>query len=190
MAVDLARFSGAVLAGGTSTRMGRDKALIDLGDRRLVQVAVDALTAAGATEVFVVGGDMTALEALGLLVVPDEFPGEGPLGGVITALDHAAEAIVAVLACDHTSTEAPAVRSIVGALGEGDVVVPVVEGRRQTMHAAWRREVRTHLRTRFESGARSLREGLAGLDVVALLDGDPCWFHDADVSSDLPPPRQ
>ena len=27
-------------------------------------------------------------------------------------------------------------------------------------------------------------------DVVALLDGDPCWFHDADVSSDLPPPRQ
>jgi molybdopterin-guanine dinucleotide biosynthesis protein A len=170
--------------------MGRDKALIDIGERRLVEVAISALADAGAAEIFVVGGDETALGALGLVTVADQFPGEGPLGGVVTALDHAVHPVVAVLACDHVATEGPAVRSIVGALGTADVVVPVVEGRWQTMHAAWRRSIRNSLRVRFEAGARSLRQGMAGLDVVQLLDGDPCWFRDADVASDLPPPRQ
>ncbi len=183
-------FSGAVLAGGASTRMGRDKALIQIGDRRLVEVAASALAEAGAGEVFVVGGDAEALAALGFEVVGDEFPGEGPLGGVITALERAHHDIVAVLACDHIATEAPAVRSVVGALGTGDVAVPIVEGRSQTMHAAWRRSTRAHLRSRFEAGARSLRQGMAGLDVVQLLDGDPCWYRDADVASDLPPATQ
>lgn len=190
MGAESPAFSGVVLAGGSSSRMGRDKALIDLGDRRLIEVAAEALRGAGAAEVFVVGGDRPALEALGLRVVDDTYPGEGPLGGIITALTAATEPVVAVLACDHTATQAPAVRTIVGALGRGDVVVPVVDGRRQTLHAAWRRAVVEHLRDRFEAGARSVRQGIEGLDVVALLDGDPCWFHDADVSSDLPPPRQ
>ena len=186
MAVEGEVFSGAILAGGASSRMGRDKAMIEIGDTRLIQVAVDALADAGAAEIFVVGGDAEALSALGLRVVADEFPGEGPLGGIITALDSATAPTVAVLACDHLSTEGPAVRSIVGALGTGDVVVPVVEGRQQTLHAAWRREARHTLRARFVAGARSVRDGLAGLSVVQLLDADPCWFRDADVSADLP----
>jgi molybdenum cofactor guanylyltransferase len=190
MAVEGEAFSGAILAGGASSRMGRDKAMIEIGERRLIQVSVDALVDAGAAEIFVVGGDADALGTLGLRVVGDEFPGEGPLGGIITALDSAIAPTVVVLACDHLSTEGPAVRSIVGALGTGDVVVPVVDGRKQTLHAAWRRDARHTLRARFEAGARSVRDGLVGLSVVQLLDGDPCWFRDADVSADLPRPKQ
>jgi len=138
-AAQAVRFSGAVLAGGASTRMGTDKALVDLGDRRLVEVATSALTDAGASEVFVVGGQQEQLAALGLRVVEDDYPGQGPLGGVITALRAASEDIVVVLACDHPATEGLAVRSVVGALGTADVAVPVVEGRQQVLHAAWRR---------------------------------------------------
>ena len=38
----------------------------------------------------------------------------------------------------------------------------------------------------FEAGGRSVRDGLAVLDVVQILDGDPCWFADADTPDDLP----
>lgn len=181
------RFSGVVLTGGESSRMGRDKALIEVDGDPLVNVAVRALIDAGAQEVFTVGGDREALNGLGLAFVADEFPGQGPLGGIITGLTKATEDIVAVLACDHLHTAAPAVRSIVGALGRGDVVIPVVDGRQQTMHAAWRREVGALLRRNFDNGARSIRQGIEGLNVVHLLDGDPCWFHDADVPDDLTP---
>ena len=186
MAVEGTAFDGAVLAGGASTRMGSDKALIEVDGVAMVSIAVAALRDAGAADVVVVGGDQEAIEALGHRWVPDLHPGEGPLGGVITALTAASAEVVAVLACDHIAAAAPAVRTVVGALGEGDVAVPVVEGRSQTLHAAWRRSALPRLEAVFADGGRAVRDGLAVLDVVQILDGDPCWFADADTPEDLP----
>lgn len=186
MAAELPSFDGAVLAGGASSRMGRDKALIEIDGVAMVTMAVDALREAGAADVWVVGGDRAAIEALGHRWVPDLHPGEGPLGGVVTALTEATAEVVAVLACDHVAAAAPAVRTVVGALGDGDVAVPVVDGRSQTLHAAWRRSALERLDTVFAAGGRSVRDGLAVLDVVQILDGDPCWFADADTPADLP----
>lgn len=186
MAAELPPFDGAVLAGGASSRMGRDKALIRIDGRPMVTIAVEALQAAGAGEVLVIGGDRNAIEALGHRWLPDLHPGEGPLGGVITALHAGTAEVVAVLACDHIAAAAPAVRVVVGALGTGDVAIPVVEGRNQTLHAAWRRSVLPRLEAVFAGGGRSVREGLADLAVVHVLDGDPCWFADADRPDDLP----
>ncbi|MGI9621504.1 MAG: molybdenum cofactor guanylyltransferase [Acidimicrobiales bacterium] len=185
MAVEPRAFSGVVLAGGRSSRMGEDKALIDFKGRPLVQVSLDAIQSAGADEIFVVGGNREALSGIGVRWVPDDYPGEGPLGGIITALRKAETQVVVVLACDHTETAGPAITAVVGALGTADVVVPVVEGRRQTLHAAWRRECLPVVEAAFESGARAVTDALARLEVVDLLDGDPCWFRDADTPADL-----
>jgi len=101
------RFSGAVLTGGASTRMGTDKAFLavpgDAQRRPLARIAVDALRAAGASEVLAVGGDPDRLRAEidpALRTVADGWPGQGPLGGITTALAAAREPIVVVLACD------------------------------------------------------------------------------------------
>ena len=52
--------------------------------------AADALRAGGATEVVAVGGDLPGLGAVGLDARGDDHPGEGPLGGILTALRLAA----------------------------------------------------------------------------------------------------
>lgn len=179
---------GAVLAGGSSRRMGRDKALIPVAGTTLVEGSVAALRAAAATPVVVVGGDAEALRGLGLQVVPDLWPGEGPLGGIITALRAVDTDVVVVLSCDLTEASAVAVRSVVGSLGTADVAVPVVDGRAQWLHAAWRRHgALPALEREFARGERAPRGAVASLRVTQLLDGDPCWFHDADRPGDLPP---
>ena len=66
--------------------MGRDKALLPVGGVPMALRVADALRAAGADEVVAVGGDATALAALGLTVVPDDHPGAGPLAAIVTAL--------------------------------------------------------------------------------------------------------
>lgn len=180
------KFSGVVLAGGGSTRMGTDKALIAIDDRRLIEVSTDALRRAGASEIFVVGGSRPDIEDLGLRWVADEFPGEGPLGAVITALGEAAEETVVILACDHVGTADVAVLSVVGAIGDSDVAVPWVSGQPQVLHAAWRRRVEPRLRRTYERGGRSLRSSLKGLTVRRVEDVEPAWFDDADAPSDLP----
>jgi molybdenum cofactor guanylyltransferase len=67
--------SGFILAGGSSTRMGRDKALLDWHGAPLLSHMVDLLQQA-TNHVQVVGRDH----------LPDRLPGRGPLSGIATAL--------------------------------------------------------------------------------------------------------
>lgn len=181
-----ARLGGAVLAGGTSRRMGRDKAFIRIGGSSLVERAVAVLRAGGAAPVVVVGGDTIRIRGLGLDPVADEHPGAGPLGGILTALRHLDTPIVIVMACDHLGPTAEAVRAVVAALGSADVAVPVSEGVEQWLHSAWRRDAMWEVERAFTEGCRAPRELGTRLSVNWLLDGDPRWYQDADRPADLP----
>jgi molybdopterin-guanine dinucleotide biosynthesis protein A len=189
----LVRFSGLVLTGGRSTRMGQDKAFLRLPDRAepLVMTSVRALLDAGATEVVCVGGDEPRLRALGLDVVADDQPGEGPLGGLLTGLRVARRPIVVVLTCDMPSIDAVSLRTIVRVLGaqpDAQAAVPVVDGRQQVISAAYRRAARGVLAPAFAAGERSVRRAIAALTVVDVTeqDGlDPAAFGDVDQPADL-----
>jgi molybdopterin-guanine dinucleotide biosynthesis protein A len=96
---------GCVLAGGGSTRFGRDKALVPFGDVPLLLRIVD-LARARTTNVAVVSNahKYRDLDA-GLEILEDRWPGQGPLGGIITAVQNTAAALPAcewnlILSCD------------------------------------------------------------------------------------------
>lgn len=158
-----------------------------LGDRRLVQIAADAAAAAGARRLVTVGGDEAALTRLGYQWVPDRWPGEGPLGGIVTALSETTGERVVVLACDHVATRPDAIVAVVDALAahDADVALPIAGGRDQTLHAAWNRRCLGALMTRFGEGARSVHDGLAGLRVVRVTMDDDRWVADADTPAEL-----
>src|SRR5205085_1408893 len=86
-----------------------------IGETDEAERVADALRAAGADPVVAIGGDEPALRALGLTVVADAHPGEGPLGGIITALEALGERaeLVAVLACDLVDPDPAAIRDVV-----------------------------------------------------------------------------
>jgi len=76
---------GYVLAGGRSSRMGTDKALLQLAGNPLIHHAVTKLRRVSA-DVHILGSN-PALAAYAPLV-PDLHPGCGPLGGIEAALGH------------------------------------------------------------------------------------------------------
>src|SRR5258706_3748293 len=118
-------FAGAVLTGGRSTRMGRDKALIAVDGVPLAVRAATVLRDAGASAVVAVGGDIDALEALGLDARPDLYPGEGPLGAILTAFDAASTDLVVVLACDLPSVDPATVRRLLETIGDHAPPAPI-----------------------------------------------------------------
>src|SRR3954469_13656774 len=135
-------FVGAVLCGGSSRRMGRDKAFAELHGRPLVLVAARALREAGRERLAAVGGDGAALAALGLEPVADDHPGEGPLGGLLTALRWATTPTVVVLSCDLVALGAREVGAVLGGLTaapRADVAAPQRGGQAQLLTAAYRR---------------------------------------------------
>jgi molybdopterin-guanine dinucleotide biosynthesis protein A len=79
--------AGFVLAGGQSSRMGSDKALLDFGGRPLVEQAIGILKAAGLPVCIAGASEETrALLENYAPVIPDAEPGLGPLAGVCSAL--------------------------------------------------------------------------------------------------------
>lgn len=104
---------GAVLAGGESRRMGRDKALMALGGRSLLIRAVAALGSV-VEDVVVVAPRDRSYAGLGVEIVPDVRPGLGPVGGIHTALVRGGGRPVFILACDMPHVSGELVRWIIG----------------------------------------------------------------------------
>lgn len=183
-------FDGYVLCGGASRRMGRDKALVPVDGVPMARRVADALVAAGSRRVVAVGGDASALGRLGLATLPDRWPGEGPLGGLVTALhdDDPGGAVTAVvLSCDLTDPDPAAIGRTVSANAEAgtDAAVPVVGGRHQWLHAAWDRRVAGILADVFAAGERSLAGAAISLRITTLHDVGFDAVHDADRPGDL-----
>ena len=93
------QISAMVLAGGYSTRMGRDKAALALDGRTFLEIQVDKLRALGVDDVMVSGA---GYRAAGARTVEDVYPHLGPLSGLHACLLSAAHP-----ACLAVSVDAP-----------------------------------------------------------------------------------
>ncbi len=182
-----APFSGVVLAGGRSSRMGRDKAMTPFRGEPLISRPLAALRDAGAVEVAVVGGDPATIPGLGVELVPDGHPGSGPLGGLLTALARSRFDLVVILACDLPLLRADAVRDLVHELDKStaSAVVPVVEGRLQPLTAAYRRGIEPRLREIFASGTRSVTSAVERVGAAHFHGITPAQLTDVDTPEQL-----
>ena len=180
-------WSGVVLAGGSSRRFGRTKALAPIGAVPLIRRSLDALSEAGPDELYIVGGDAPGLADLGCAVEADRWPGEGPLGGIVTALGLARCERVVVWSCDLVSPSPALASGLLVHLeeAEAEVAVPRLDGRPQVLCSAWRRAARSVLEQAFVEGTRAPVQVLARLEVVEVEGFEPEWMRDADRPEDL-----
>jgi len=150
--------------------MGRNKALVEVGGTPMALLVADTLSAAGCEPVVLVGGDPGDLAALGLRVVPDGRPGEGPLAGVLTALDLAAGDVV-VVACDLPHLTTGVIETIV-AMAAGNPDADVVAARTDRVEpgcALWRQSARDVVAASLASGERAVHRVLARLPAVEVV---------------------
>jgi len=178
-------FSGVVLNGGQSSRMGEPKGEMQFLGRRLMEGPIEALRESGASELIVVGGERPYWVGNGVSHVPDRYPGDGPLGGVITALDVAGEENIVVLANDLMNIDQLTIRKILAHVNAPHTVVPVVEGHRQVLAALWHSSVLPALCEVYGSGIRSLQSALQQIDVIEICDLDGNRFVNANTPSDI-----
>jgi molybdopterin-guanine dinucleotide biosynthesis protein A len=92
--------TGAILAGGASRRLGRDKALTPLAGKALALRVADAL-APLVSSCWLITNQPLAHAALGLPLVTDLWPFQGPVGGLITALFQARTPWILAAAVDN-----------------------------------------------------------------------------------------
>lgn len=183
----MTRPSGAVLAGGASSRMGTDKALVEVRGRPMAALVADALRAGGCDPIWCQGGDPARLGELGLEVRPDgDAVGRiGPVRAIAAALSTSPAPTLVVAACDLPDLTGDVVGSLV-AVSElrGAVAVAVARGRRHLL-AAWPVAVHGRLVGAIDQGLRSYGDVLAELGAVPV-DVAAEVVHNVNRPDDVP----
>lgn len=120
------RISGVIQAGGKSTRMGRNKAVLEIGGKRLIDRLVDGLQQIF-PEVIIVANTPELYDYLGVRVVPDVTPDKGSLGGIYTATAVAGYPLAFVMACDMPFFNPGLIRYLTTLTEGWDAVVPYTD---------------------------------------------------------------
>jgi len=185
-------WTGVVLAGGRSSRMGQDKALLPLrpGGPTLLDHALDKLSPL-VDELLVVGHPLDHGH-VGPFVIPDDQPGLGPLGGLLTAMRYATHDRLLVLAVDMPKVDEALLKRLTAELGHfTDAVVPRHGGHVEPLVGAYHRRCASSFQAMIASGQLKMSDALhrvrtTWLDVVPGSDGIvPDVFHNVNRPEDL-----
>jgi len=134
--MDRARITAVVLAGGRSSRFGRDKALLTLDGESLLARAVRVLSSVAA-EVLVLGPPERAAEAPDARIIADQRPGDGPLPALASALRAMRGDRILAVATDMPLLNAGLLAYLLDRSEGYDVTIPRVAGRTQQLHAVY-----------------------------------------------------
>ena len=163
-----ARIAGFILAGGESSRMGRTKALLEIEGEPLILRTARLVKAVTSHEAVIVGSGAGALNDL--VVMPDDWPGAGPLGGIATALRCSLADWNLILACDLPYLTQDWLAHLIerGASSTAEALIPMNDRGAEPLCAMYHRRAAVPLRAALERGTRKVTEGLAGLRVERL----------------------
>lgn len=157
-----------LLSGGSSSRMGADKALLEINGQplllraaRLIQPLVASVT---------VIGDPARYASLGLAVVPDDIAGLGPLGGIATALRISAMSWNLVVACDLPYLTAAWLEFLVARAraSRADALLPLSDPGPEPLCAMYHARCAPVISAALHRGVRKVTDGLAGLVIETL----------------------
>jgi molybdopterin-guanine dinucleotide biosynthesis protein A len=127
-----------ILAGGQSTRMGQEKAFLDILGRPMIEWTLQALAGLG-DEMLIVTNTPARYAYLGCRTVTDRYPGQGALGGLYTGLAEMSHEYALVVACDMPFLNRELLSYQVRLATCCDAVVPRIGRFSEPLHAVYSR---------------------------------------------------
>jgi len=134
----MCQVSAIILAGGRSLRMGRNKALLEIDSKSIIERQIEELQK-GFDSVKIVCNQPEQYSELGVSLVQDEFPGCGPLAGIHAGLKSTGADAVFVVPCDMPFVTADLGLQLLERLGEADGVVLTYQGKIEPLCAVYRK---------------------------------------------------
>ena len=187
--------SAVVLAGGRSSRFGRDKLAEPFDGRPLLDRAIEVVQRLATDVIVVAAPSAEQVVPDGVRMVHDPVGYEGPLAGLATGLDAAREEVVVVVGGDMPTLVTAVLDSMASALDDPSIAAVVLahEGRPRPLPMVVRRVAALGAaRASLEGGDRGLRALVEALPTRVVpehvwrgLDPDGATLRDIDTPADL-----
>jgi len=136
MASHLSGITGVILAGGRSSRYGRNKALVEMNGIRLIERVIGVMEPLF-EHLIIITNTPRDYAYLELPMVEDVIKGLGPIGGVFTGLQTLSDEAGFFVACDMPFLNGKLIRHMMYVMEDFDVVVPKVDWKIEALHAIY-----------------------------------------------------
>lgn len=192
--------TGLILAGGRSSRMGRDKALLQFKDKRLIDHVYERLAPQVGGVVINVNQNHEQYKSFGVRVVSDAIGNyAGPLAGLHAGLSVSRRPYLVSVPCDSPFFPPDLVERLFDALESSAAQIAVASTGEQPhpVFSLVRRSVLEHLTDFLKSGGRKFDEWYDTLRQVQVEFNDEALFGNINTPEELeayekglpPPPK-
>jgi len=186
--MDRSEITGIILAGGKSSRMGREKGLVEFQGKPLIQYGIDLL--ARYTDRILISSANPDYLPFGLELVPDTIAGQGPAAGLASTLHHSATPWNLVIACDLPYLEPVLIDTLLTNAEGFEAVIPIHAGAKEPLAALYHRNLADHFAESVETGNLAIHKILLTrkvhyLDVQFLLEENPKLFINLNSLKEL-----
>jgi molybdopterin-guanine dinucleotide biosynthesis protein A len=186
---------GIILAGGKSSRLGREKARVEIGGISLLQRAVSNLEFLQ-SEIIVVTAPESELPPVSagvdLKVVQDVVSGSGPLAGIFTGLLNSSCRYNLVVACDMPLLNRPFLEYLLSVTDKQDAVVPKIGRYLEPLHAVYAKECLSEIEKllaqdvlKIDSLFSRIHTRFVEPDEIGRFDPEHLSFFNINTPSDL-----
>ena len=169
-----------ILAGGKSSRMGQNKALLNYRGETFIKSIIHQVEPLGCP--IYISGKQRTYETFGLEIIEDQFADQGPVVALSTCFNAIDADNVLVLSCDVPQITTSDLRLLVEA-HEGDMTMYESDGRKMPLVAIYNRSSFSHFHTSVQRGERRLFSVLEELKTTVIKYNGV--LHNVNTPNDL-----
>lgn len=163
--------TGIILAGGKSSRMGKNKALLPFGDKKVIERIVEKMQMI-TDHVILVTNTFEEYKFLNLPMVADQYKGLGPLAGIHAGLEASRTDHNLVVACDMPFVSVEIGAYLLRELNGFHACVPEIYGQLHPLFAAYHRDTKDILDKKLAKGELKVRNVFQELNVKIITEKD------------------
>lgn len=145
-----------ILAGGSSTRMGANKALLPLKNKLVIEHIAEEMKQLSSYTV-INSNEPELYRFLGLPIIQDSFSEQGPMAGLEAALSRIEAEYFYVSACDTPFISKHVYQLLFNQLKESDAVVPVYKEKIHPLSGIYHKRIHSNIQHQLETGQRKIR---------------------------------
>ena len=159
------------MAGGKSSRMGRNKALLKIDGKTVIEHIAAELKKT-VTDLMIVTNTLEDYQFLNLPMVKDEWKEMGPLAGIHAGLKASKTDRNLVVACDMPFVSSELGRILLGFLDQFDAAVPNISGQLHPLFSAYRKDVHEEINLSLQKQELRIRQFFQKINTKIVLEED------------------